>query len=682
MIKRLLSCMLCVVMLLGLVSCKKGDEDDADKGAYINMYLSDIVYDLDPLHSSYNDSALKVSGLLFDTLFKLDSKGKVKNELVKKYEIIEDENTQEYKMLITLKDTHWSDGTYVSANDVVYTFKRILDCENSSEAGALLYDIKNARKVKHGDVSIDSLGVYAVDELVVEFTFENRIDENGNIIKVDYDKFIRTLASPMFAPLPESIVAKGEDWAKKPATMVSSGPFKLRSVSYEKGKESMVLERNDYYLRNKDKDALDKYVTPYRIIVDYSMTDEEIAKAYNDGLLFFVGDIPMSLRNQYKDVAKVSDAISTHVYYFQTQTLEVPITYEEELANKAESERVSKELAESILAESNSNKVTTSSSTQKPPEPEETVLKGQDAINAEERHKLIEFIENINKNAELFKNADVRKALSLAIDRDSIAEKVVFAKAANALVPYSIFNEDSAKKSFRAIGGKLIETSAKMDEAKSLLSKYNTADYTIDITVAAYDEVHLAIAEMVKVAWEALGFKVNIREVGVIPNDDYYKYTDSIPTDIMDDLYAEDLRSGRFSVIALDLVSESCDAFSMLAPFAHEFAGQGMDMESQQYIVPTHITGYNNEEYNKLIEKAFNADNSGERTEALHQAEKLLLDDMPIIPIIFNQNAVLIHSDLSKVEKTFFVPYTFSKAKLKNYGRFTPVDTEIAAESK
>lgn len=635
-------------VMLGLVSCSKDNPDDEeDLGAIINMYLTDIVYDFDPIHAFYNESALKVVSLIFDTLFTVDSNGKVKKSLVESYKITEDENSNEYKMLITLKETLWSDGvTQLSANDVVYTIKRALNCENSSDVACLLYDIKNARAAKHGDVSIDTVGVYAVDQLVVEFTFEG---------KIDYDAFMMNLSSPALAPLPESIVAKGEDWAKKPATMMCSGPFKVRKTDFTEGEEQLILERNEYYLRDKKKDKIDKYVTPYRLVVDYSMTDEQIKAAYDAGTLFYVGDIPMSLRSTYKDIATVTDAISTHTYFFQTQTLEVPMKYEDELESIWESER----------AEDTGTDTETRKTTYTPDEQQKI----------EERNELIAKIENINKNAALFSDVNVRNALSLAIDRNAIADAVVFAKAANALVPYGLFDEGSADKSFRALGKKLIDTSAKVDEAKSLLSSYNTSEYTINITVAAYDEVHVLIAEMVKTAWEALGFNVVLDLKSVIPNDDYYKYTESTPTDICDDLYAEALRSGEFEVIALDYVATTPDAFSMLAPFAHEFAGQGIDMENRDYTVPTHITGFNNTEYNTLIETAFSAETAAEKSEALHKAEELLMEQMPVIPIIFNQNATLTSKELSKVKSSFYCPALFKNTVLKNYEKYKSEET-------
>ena len=138
MAKRLLALVLCLIMLAStLVGCAKRDEDY--KGAYINMYLTDMVYDLDPAHAYENESNLRVVSLLFDNLFVLDEKGKVKKSLAKDYEIIENEQKDEYKMIIELNETYWTDGTKIAADDVVFAWKRII--EGESEAASLLFDI-------------------------------------------------------------------------------------------------------------------------------------------------------------------------------------------------------------------------------------------------------------------------------------------------------------------------------------------------------------------------------------------------------------------------------------------------------------------------------------------------------------------------------------------------------------
>ena len=77
-----------------------------------------------------------------------------------------------------------------------------------------------------------------------------------------------------------------------------------------------MLERNSYYYRNsEEEEALDKSVTPYQIIVDCSMSDEDIKEAYEQGTILYIGDVPLSLRNEMSDVAVVEDSLSTHTYY-------------------------------------------------------------------------------------------------------------------------------------------------------------------------------------------------------------------------------------------------------------------------------------------------------------------------------------------------------------------------------
>ncbi len=606
MIKRITALMLCALVVLScFVSC--GSDINSDNpGAYISMYLTDEVYDFDPANAYNNESALRVVSLLFAPLFSLDENGKVKNELVKSYEIDEDPKASEYKLTLKLEDSYWSDGTPVSANDVVFAWKRILEVESTSEAASLLFEIKNARKVKEGDLSIDALGIYAVNTTTVEIFFEEKLDASGKPA-IDYDGFIRNLTSYALVPLREMIVSRTDDWAKKPATMVCSGPFTLRRVSYDKDNRGLTLERNAYYLRDKEVDDLDKMVTPYRLVIDYTKTGEEIMAAYEAGEIFFVGDIPLSARAAYADKAEVKDLMSTHTYYLN----------------------------------------------------EKAIINGQ----------------------ALFADPAVREALSLAIDREAIANAVVFAKAATALVPYGVYNADSAKKDFRAVGGNLISTSADMAAAKAKLSAagIDASKFSFTIMVAAYDEVHVAIAEMIKDAWCELGFKVKVNAVEVETNDDIGT-TGEVATDIKDDLFAEALRAGEYQVVAIDLVAYAPNAFSILAPFAKGFSGQGMDMDLKDengqpyYVIPTHATGFDNEEYNALIEKAYATVSAAERATILHEAEAMLMQNLPVIPVIFNQSATLTRKELSKVKTNYYGAPVFSKVKLQNYEDYLPTE--------
>ena len=292
MMKRLMALTLCLFTLLSVFGCAKRDklEGEEDKGAFINMYLGTEIYDFDPQLPVTNDSAVKVISMIYEPLFCVAENGKLEKALVKKVEIKENDVKGEYQMILTLNDTCWSDGTYVSANNVVYSWKRILEPDFTSPACALLFDVKNARAIKEGDASIDDLGVAAIDELVIEITFEG---------KIDYDQFMLNLASYALVPLREDIVSRSADWSKKPATTVCSGPFMLRRVTYGEG---LILERNSYYFRDTDKedgDVLNKSVNPYRIVIDFTKSTADQVTDFTTDLLFYNNEIALDQRAAY-----------------------------------------------------------------------------------------------------------------------------------------------------------------------------------------------------------------------------------------------------------------------------------------------------------------------------------------------------------------------------------------------
>ena len=614
MTKRIVALLLSIICCLGIFTACHDRKIDGEiiKGAEVKLYLAEPVYDLDPALCYNNDSALQLAGLLFDTLFTIDSKGKVVNSIVKDYEIFEDENTNEYYMMINLKEGNgWSDGTVVSAEDVVYSWKRILNAGFNSEAACLLFDIKNARSAKLGDCSIDDVGIYAHDSHTLQVNFEG---------KIDYDQFILNLTSPVLAPLKENVVDDYADWSKRPTTAVFSGPFMVRRVNYgltDDGSVNMetaelVLERNPYYRRTKDDKYLDKSVTPYRLIVDMSVTKEQQLEMFAAGEIFYVGDIALSVRKDYLNTATISDVMSTHTYYLNQN-------------------------AEIAKADGTTEK--------------------------------------------LFANKDVRLALSAAIDRTAIAETVVFAKAASALVPHGVYNTNSANETFRSVGGDILSVTADLNAAKSILSSagINAADYSFAIAVRAEDEVHMAIAEAVKTAWCELGFNVTIDAVKVAINDELYAGEPA--KSFYDDIFSERFAENDYEVAAIDFQAPTPDAFSILAPFARSLSGQGQDMKNAAitgiYEDSPHKTGYDNPDYEALLEEAFKIKSDlAARSAKLHDAEKLLLEDMPVIPIVFNQNAYLISGDLSKYDTNYYGFRIFTKLKLKDYEKYLDIETE------
>ena len=614
MFRKVLALFLCVACLgsvcFGLTSCKEKDEED--KGAIVTVYVPSTVIDLDPANAFYDDDVARIVNLVFDTLFYVDSRGRLQNGLAQSYKIFEDKEHDEYYMEITLKNTLWTDKTPLTADDVIFAWKRILDYENDNPAASLLFDIKGARDFNIGEVGPDDIGLDAVDDKVLRVTFETAIN---------YQAFLLNLTNVCTAPLREDYCGRLGDWAKKSSTMVASGPYKLTKVylsgPYNGGKipdhyylddvnfklgvkegtyiektfddnprqdlYMFVLERNQYYFRDPERDPLEKIVKPFKLIVMCGLSAENVDALYKSGDLFYVGNIPLSIREAHANDAVVSDALSA-------------------------------------------------------------------------------FSLSLNENLEingvkLFADAKVRKALSLAIDREELAKLVVFAKPATGIVPPGVFNADSSKTTFRSAGENLIATTANMAEAKSLLSEagITPSEFSFQIMVATHNEVQKALAEKIKDAWVELGFDVSIQEKLTIMNNDYYKYTASVPQDVIDDMFMDSIVHGDYDVAAFDMSSYSVSAFGVLAPFASSFSGMSIDIyadEEERYA--PHITGYYNEDYDQLIEDAFAEKDLNKRAEILHEAEKILAEDLPVIPVLFNQKAELINS---KVLRKFSADY-------------------------
>ena len=578
--KRILALVLCLLMIVPVfASC--GKKDDEDKGAIIRAYMTSDMYNFDPIYAYTDDAATKIMGMIYEGLFRLDTNGKVEKAMCKSYKIVEDKEHDIYKIQFTIKDTGWSDGRKVTVDDFVFAWKRILDPEFSSNAAAMLFDIKNAKNYKNGDCSPDDVGLYPVDTSVLEVYFEKPIN---------YDLFIENLASPFLVPLREDVLAKAEQWASNVAIMVANGPFAVRS--FTPGKK-MALQRNNYYFRDIEKDKEDKVVKPYRIYIDLSEGSDKQLEAYNAGELFYNSEIGIASRAGAKKVAKTVDMQNVHTYYFNTTN-------------------------------------------------------------------------------ELFAKKEVRQALSMALDREKIAEIVVFAEPATALITDGVF-ETSRKNSFREKGGDILATKANETAAKDLLKKAGVTKGEFAITVRN-NEVDVAVANYAKEVWTKLGFTVTLNKLEgekEITDKEYEVYIDE---------FEEAFKSGNFDVAAIDLQMLSTDAFSTLAGFAVGYSGTALDLsdrdnENGGLDIKPGVTGYNSEEYNKLIDEAFkqNGDRA-KRSELLHKAEKLLLEDMPVAPLVTLKNAYISSKKLSKFSFDFYGCPVFTKAKLKNYELYTNVE--------
>ena len=133
-------------------------------------------------------------------------------------------------------------------------------------------------------------------------------------------------------------------------------------------------------------------------------------------------------------------------------------------------------------------------------------------------------------------------------------------------------------------------------------------------------------------------------------------------------MFFENFRAGKYEVAAIDYVALSADASSVLAPFAQGYTGGAAARDgSLDFDAPIHTTGYHNATYVEKMNQAFATSDAATRANLLHEAEKILIDDATIIPIVFNQNATLTSKDFTDVKYSYYGTPIFTKAKLKDY---------------
>lgn len=169
-----------------------------------------------------------------------------------------------------LRDANWSDGAPVTADDFVFSLRRILLPETASEYASVLYLIKNAQAVNEGRAPKEALGVRAISPKVLEITLNHPAPYLPELAK----------HHTMF-PVPKHLIDKlGDDWVK-PGNYLSNGPYIL--TDWRLGDYVKIVKNPKFY--EADKVCVDQiylYPTP-----DAAMAERRVAR----GELDMNGDI-------------------------------------------------------------------------------------------------------------------------------------------------------------------------------------------------------------------------------------------------------------------------------------------------------------------------------------------------------------------------------------------------------
>jgi oligopeptide transport system substrate-binding protein len=115
-----------------------------------------------------------------------------------------------------LRDAKWSDGAPVTADDFVYSFRRILDPKTASIYAYLVTILKNGQGVNDGKAPLESVGAKALDPHTLVLTLEHPAPYLPQLVM-----------HQSFYPVPRHVVKRlGDRWTT-PGAYVSNGAYKL-----------------------------------------------------------------------------------------------------------------------------------------------------------------------------------------------------------------------------------------------------------------------------------------------------------------------------------------------------------------------------------------------------------------------------------------------------------------------
>ena len=174
-------------------------------------------------------SSAAVIGLLYEGLTRCLPDGSIEKAVAEKIQVSDDLCIYTF----ILRKTCWSDGSPVLAEDFARSWRMQLNPSFPSIARHLFYPIQNAEKAAKSLVSLEEVGIRAIDEQTLQVVLERPTPF-----------FLSLTAFPSFFP------------AKEDGKTLGNGPFRIASGSSQL---EIILERNAFYW-NQDKISVEKIV--------------------------------------------------------------------------------------------------------------------------------------------------------------------------------------------------------------------------------------------------------------------------------------------------------------------------------------------------------------------------------------------------------------------------------------
>ena len=534
-IKTLFQTFFIFLIFLLIISCTKGTKKIKDE------LTVNLGYELQSIDPAINDETYGFIYInhAFEGLLTKDINGKIVGGSSDKWEISEDKLKYTFRIR---EDAKWSDGKKLTADDFVYSYRRVVDPKTASPIAYLMYYIKNAKDINIDKKQIDTLGVTAIDENTLTIELENPTLYFEDILA----------SGGCYVPVREDIINKyGDDWTWNSESYIGNGAYKMTE---RKPDELIAFELNTNYWDYKNQVAkkinfvliADEYISLNAVRtgdVDFSINAPPI------------GEIESLIK---ENLMAISDIIG--VYYL-----------------------------------------------------------------------------DLNNKDKTLSDKRVRKALSLAIDRNYIVSNIGHGKliAAESFVPPVV---KGLEKSFREESSNFIianNYSNNIIEAKRLLAEagYPNGENFPILEVKVSSGFYTTVLEAIQEMWK------NNLNIDVVVRTEESKIT--LPF----------RQSGKYQIARTSWTGDYNDPLTML---------QIMTSESD-----INYSGFSNERYDYLINFATTSTNEKDRMEALKEAEAILFEEMPIIPFIYRTDFLVVNPKLKNYIDDPLGRYRFNYAYIE-----------------
>lgn len=169
---------------------------------------------------------------LFEGLYRFDDDSATVSALAKDVKISDDGRKYHFTLREGIK---WSNGEPITAQDFVYSWKKLVTPATIGPNAYLLDSVKNSFEIRNGEKSVDELGISAPNDK--EFIVE---------LKQAQPSFLAVVSIAWLAPQNQKFVeAQGKDYALDSEHLLYSGPFTL--ANWDATSDTWTLKKNPEY---------------------------------------------------------------------------------------------------------------------------------------------------------------------------------------------------------------------------------------------------------------------------------------------------------------------------------------------------------------------------------------------------------------------------------------------------